>query len=104
MNHLLPRRLHLRSRVATLPTIQDVGTETIPRNRAPLGRRDSLRHAAPAQTRQSQTNAAPAPSVRQTSYDNRPAPSQSESGPSAAQRQEAPAAHGNSDSGHAAAP
>jgi len=61
-------------------------------------------NAAPAQTRRSQANAAPAPSVRQTSYDNRPAPSQSESRPAASQRQEAPAAHGNSSSGHAAVP
>jgi hypothetical protein len=62
------------------------------------------RNAAPAQTRQSQPDAVPAPSVRQTSYDNRPAPSQSESRPAASQRQEVPAAHGNSSSGHAAVP
>jgi hypothetical protein len=61
-------------------------------------------NAAPAQTRQSQPDAAPAPSVRQTRYDNRPAPSQSESRPAASQRQEAPAAHGNSSPGHAAVP
>ena len=61
-------------------------------------------NAAPAQTRQSQPAAAPAPSVRQTSYDNRPAPSQSESRPAASQRQEAAAAHGNSSPGHAAVP
>ena len=61
-------------------------------------------NAPPAQTRQSQTNAAAAPSVRQTSYDNRPAPTQSGSRLSAPQQQEAPAAHGNSGSGHAAAP
>jgi len=61
-------------------------------------------NAAPAQKRQSQPDAAPAPSVRQTSYDNRPAPSQSESRPAASQRQEAPAAHGNSSPGHTAVP
>jgi hypothetical protein len=61
-------------------------------------------NAAPAQTRQSRPDAAPAPSVRQTSYDNRPAPSQSESRPAASQRQEAPAAHSNSSSGHVAVP
>jgi hypothetical protein len=61
-------------------------------------------NAAPAQTRQSQPDAAPTPSVRQTSYDNRPAPNQSESRPAAPQRQEAPAAHANSNSGHAAVP
>jgi len=60
--------------------------------------------AAPAQTRHSQPEAAPAPPVRQTSYDNRPAPSQSESRPAASQRQEAPARHGNSSSGQAAVP
>ena len=43
MSHLLPCRLHLRSRVATLPAIKGVETETIPRNRAPIGRRNSLR-------------------------------------------------------------
>ena len=62
------------------------------------------RNAAPAQTRQSQPDAAPAPSVRQTSYDNRPAPGQSESRPAASQRQEVPAAHSNSSSGHPAVP
>jgi len=61
-------------------------------------------NTAPAQTRQSHPDAAPAPSVRQTSYDNRPAPSQSESRPAASQRQEATAAHGNSSSGHATVP
>ena len=47
MSHLLPCRLHLRSRVATLPAIKDVETETIPRNRAPIGRRNSLRAMQP---------------------------------------------------------
>jgi hypothetical protein len=60
-------------------------------------------NAVPAQTRQSQREA-PAPSVRQTSYDNRPAPSQPEFRPAAPQRQEIPAAHANSSSGRAAAP
>lgn len=61
-------------------------------------------NAAPAQTRQSQPDAAPVRSVRQTSYDNRPAASQSESRSAAPQRQEAQAAHGNSGSGHGAVP
>jgi len=45
MSHLLPCRLHLR--MATLPAIKDVETETIPRNRAPIGRRNSLRAMQP---------------------------------------------------------
>ena len=47
MSHLLPRRLHLRSRVATLPAVKDRETETIPRNRAPIGRRNNLRAMQP---------------------------------------------------------
>jgi hypothetical protein len=47
MSHLLLRRLHLRSRVATLPAIKDVETETIPHHRAPIGRRNSLRAMQP---------------------------------------------------------
>ena len=47
MSHLLLCRLHLRSRVANLPAIKDVETETIPRNRAPIGRRNSPRAMQP---------------------------------------------------------
>jgi hypothetical protein len=47
MGHLLPCRLHLRSRVSTLPAIKDVETETIPRNRAPIGSRNNLRARQP---------------------------------------------------------
>ena len=47
MSHLLLCRLHLCSRVATLPAIKDVEAETTPRNRAPIGRRNSLRAMQP---------------------------------------------------------
>jgi hypothetical protein len=47
MSHLLLCRLHRCGRVATLPAIKDVETETIPRNRAPIGRRNSPRAMQP---------------------------------------------------------
>ena len=66
------------------------------------GNRSADQSAAPEQPRSAQPQVAPAPAavptVRQTSYESHPAPSPSES--RAPQRQEAPAARGDSASGH----